>query len=404
MTKTVAEIAESLGAEVVGDGSRRISGVASLERAGADEIAFIDKPERVEVALQSAAGCLVVPSGVTSDAKPLIQAANPKLAFVRAIQLFQSPRSSVPGVHPTAVVGDGVSLGDGVRIGPFAVIEAGVRIGAGTDVGPGVYVGARCVIGAACALHPHAVLYADVTLGDRVAVHAGAVLGSDGFGYVVEDGVYHKFPQIGRLEVGDDVDIGANTTIDRGALDATVIERGAKIDNLVQIAHNVTVGEHAALSAQVGVAGSSTVEARAVLAGQVGVADHVTIGEGAIVGAQGGVPTGKKIRPKQIVWGTPARPLSEFKAQFAATSRLPKWRAELDELRAKVAEIDALRAQVAELDGLRARVADVDDLQARVAELDALRAKAAEVDALRTRLAELERRIAQAPALPPTQL
>ena len=340
MSMTVAEIARSLGAEIVGDGSRIITGVASLAHAGPDQVAFADSPDRAEAALASTAGCLIVPAGVTSDAKTLILAKNPKLAFAHAIRLFQPVKPTVPGVHPSAVIGVGVNIADGVRVGPFAVIETGVRIGAGTDVGPGVYVGERCVLGESCVVHPHVTLYADVTLGDRVIVHAGAVLGSDGFGYVMEDGVYQKFPQIGRLEVGDDVEIGANTTVDRGALDATVIQRGAKLDNLVQVAHNVSVGEHAALSAQVGVAGSSRVGPHAILAGQVGIADHVTIGEGAIVGAQGGVPTGKKIRPKQIVWGTPARPLSDFKAQYAMASRLPKWKADLDALKARVAELE----------------------------------------------------------------
>ena len=341
MTLTVADIAKRIGGEVVGDASRRLAGVSSLDQAGPDEIAFADSPERAEGALASKAGCLIVPPGVTSEARTLILAENPKRAFALAIRLFRPAKPIVPGVHPSAVIGVGVTLADGVRIGPFAVVETGARIGAHTDVGPGVYVGARCVIGESCVLNPRVTLYADVTLGDRVVVHAGAVLGSDGFGYVVEDGVYHKFPQIGRLEVGDDVEIGANTTIDRGALDATVIRQGAKLDNLVQVAHNVSIGEHCALSAQVGVAGSSRVEAGAILAGQVGVADHVTIGEGAIVAAQAGVPTGKTIRPKQVVWGTPARPLSEFKAQYAAALRLPTWKAELDTLKEKVANLEA---------------------------------------------------------------
>ncbi len=341
MAMIVAEIAERIGGEVVGDASRRLTDVSSLDQAGPEEIAFADSSDRVEAALASRAGCLIVPPGVTSETKTLILAKNPKLAFARTIRLFRPAKPIVPGAHPSAVIGVGVSLADGVRIGPFAVVEAGARIGAHTDVGPGVYVGARCVIGESCALYPRVTLYADVTLGDRVIVHAGAVLGSDGFGYVVEDGVYHKFPQIGRLDVGDDVEIGANTAIDRGALDATVIQRGAKLDNLVQIAHNVSVGEHCTLSAQVGVAGSSRVEAGAILAGQAGIADHVTIGEGAIVGAQAGVPTGKRIRPKQIVWGTPARPLDAFKTRYAAASRLPKWKAELDALKAQVADLEA---------------------------------------------------------------
>ena len=323
MAKTVAEIANSLGAEVVGDASQLITGVASLTQAKAGHISFIDAPERAEAALASAAGCLIVPIGVTSDSKTLIQAKNPKLAFARTVALFQVNKPFVTGVHPSAVIGVDVSLDKDVRVGPFAVIEDGVRIGARTNVGPGVYVGEQCSLGAGCVLHPNVVLYSGVTIGDRVTVHAGAVLGSDGFGYVIDNGVYHKFPQIGRLEIGDDVEIGANTTVDRGALDATVIQQGVKLDNLVQIGHNVTIVEHSILSAQ------------------VGVADHVTIGRGARVGAQAGVFAGKKVRPEQIVGGTPARPLNEWKTQHATASRLPKWKAELEALRTRVAELEA---------------------------------------------------------------
>ena len=336
MAKTVAEIANSLGAEVVGDASQLITGVASLTQAKAGHISFIDAPERAEAALASAAGCLIVPIGVTSDSKTLIQAKNPKLAFARTVALFQVNKPFVTGVHPSAVIGVDVSLDKDVRVGPFAVIEDGVRIGARTNVGPGVYVGEQCSLGAGCVLHPNVVLYSGVTIGDRVTVHAGAVLGSD-----VDDGVYHKFPQIGRLEIGDDVEIGANTTVDRGALDATVIQQGVKLDNLVQIGHNVTIGEHSILSAQVGVAGSAIIERDVILAGQVGVADHVTIGRGARVGAQAGVFAGKKVRPEQIVGGTPARPLNEWKTQHATASRLPKWKAELEALRTRVAELEA---------------------------------------------------------------
>ena len=341
MAKTVTEIANSLGAEVVGDASQLITGVASLTQAKAGHISFIDAPERAEAALASTAGCLIVPIGVTSDSKTLIQAKNPKLAFAQTVALFQVNKPFVTGVHPSAVIGVDVSLDKDVRVGPFAVIEDGVRIGARTNVGPGVYVGEQCSLGAGCVNNPNVVLYSGVTIGDPVTVHAGAVLGSDGFGYVVDNGVYHKFPQIGRLEIGDDVEIGANTTVDRGALDATVIQQGVKLDNLVQIGHNGTIGEHSILSAQVGVAGSAIIERDVMLAGQVGVADHVTIGRGARVGAQAGVFAGKKIRPEQIVGGTPARPLNEWKTQHATTSRLPKWKAELEALRTRVAELEA---------------------------------------------------------------
>ena len=342
MTKTVGEIAAHLGAQVLGDSALVISGVGSLATAGPSEVAFVESAEKAEAARASSAGCLIVPSTVTSPGKTktVIPAAHPKLAFAETIKIFHPSKPAVAGTHPSAVIAVGVRLGEGVTVGPSAVIGTGVQIGAGTRIGAGVYVGEGCVIGDQCELHPNVTVYARTTLGARVVVHAGTVLGSDGFGYVTVDGVLHKFPQIGQLIIEDDVEIGANTTIDRGALDATVIGRGTKIDNLVQIAHNVSIGEHCAVSAQVGVAGSSRLESNVVAAGQVGIADHVTIGEGAILGAQAGIPTGKKIRPKEVVWGTPARPLSEFKTQYAALSHLPQWRTDLKALEQRLADLE----------------------------------------------------------------
>lgn len=339
MEKTIRNIASLIGGRVVGDGSVVIAGVASLESAGPTDITFIDSEHHADKGVQSSAGCLIVPETVASDVKPLIQVRHPKLAFAKAIELFHPRKRPAPGVHPSAVIADGVTLGEEVSIGPHVVIESGVRVGRRSIIGAGVYIGENCVIGEDCTLYPNVTLYAHVSLGARVIVHAGSVLGSDGFGYVNVDGVYHKFPQVGRLIVEDDVEIGSNVSVDRGTLDVTVIKRGTKIDNLTQVAHNVFIGEHCVLAAQVGIAGSSRIESRAVIGGQAGFGDHVTIGAGAVIGGQAGILPGKHIRPGEFVWGTPARPMSEFKSQYAHLARLPQLRSEVQELKRQIEEL-----------------------------------------------------------------
>jgi UDP-3-O-[3-hydroxymyristoyl] glucosamine N-acyltransferase len=213
-----------------------------------------------------------------------------------------------------------------VHIGPFSVVEEGVSIGDGAVVLAGSYIGRGCSLGKSCIIGPHAVLYAGVHLGDRVRVHAGSVVGSDGFGYVMDEdsGEYFKIPQLGTVIVEDDVEIGSNTSIDRATFGATKIGRDTKVDNLIQIAHNVQIGEHCTLSGQAGIAGSSTVGDYCVLAGQVGIADHVVLEDRVIVGAQAGVPSRKRIKGNQIIWGSPARPLAEAMRMFSTLSRLAK--------------------------------------------------------------------------------
>ena len=340
MQKTVGEIAVLIGGRVMGDPTMVVTGVASLASAGPGDIAFIETDQQMEQAMASSAGCLIVPAIVRSGARTLLQVKHPKLAFAEVVEIFHPPTGPAPGIHPSAIIGQGVQLGEGIRIGPHVVIEANVKVGAGSVVGAGAYVGENCVIGEECILHPNVTLYPNVSLGARVIVHAGTVLGSDGFGYVNVDGVYHKFPQIGRLIIEDDVEIGSNVSIDRGTLDATIIKRGTKIDNLTQIAHNVFIGEHCVLAAQVGVAGSSRIEGQAVIGGQVGIGDHATIGEGAVMGAQAGILPGKRIHPGQFVWGTPARPMSEFKIQYGSLTRLPRLKEDLEQLKRRVAQLE----------------------------------------------------------------
>jgi UDP-3-O-[3-hydroxymyristoyl] glucosamine N-acyltransferase len=209
-------------------------------------------------------------------------------------------------------------------VGPYVVIEEEAEIGAGTAIEAFCFLGRGARVGENCRLHPRVTLYAGARLGNRVEVHAGVVIGGDGFGYVFGEGRHWKFPQIGDVEIGDDVGIGSNATIDRGSLESTEIANGVKIDNLVQIAHNVRIGEHSILVAQTGVSGSSTLGKHVIVGGQVGIADHCKLEDGAVVGAQAGIPTGKTIRRGQTVWGTPARPLDKFKEQYAWFARLPE--------------------------------------------------------------------------------
>lgn len=324
MTRTAAELAEYLGARLEGDSRAQISGVASPERAGAGDLIYFDSPRHQKRAADSAARCVLAKPGERMAGKTILETSDPKFAFAKAARWLQPDRAPSAGVHPTAIIAADAKVAARVFIGPYVVIEGGAEIGAGTEIEAHCFLGRGVYVGENCRLHPRVTLYAGSRLGNHVEVHTGAVIGADGFGYVFGEGRHLKFPQIGNVEIGDDVEIGANTTIDRGSLEDTQIGDGVKIDNLVQVAHNVRVGEHSVLAAQTGVSGSSTIGTRVIVGGQVGIADHCRIEDGAIVGAQAGIPSGKTIRGGQTVWGTPARPLSKFKEQYAWFARLPE--------------------------------------------------------------------------------
>jgi UDP-3-O-[3-hydroxymyristoyl] glucosamine N-acyltransferase len=329
MASTLNNLTQIARARLVGDGTTLIAGVASLDSATATDIVFVEQDTRLPQALASAAGAIIAGefAAAVPTSKPLLISAQPRLSFALVAAALQPSHRDAPGIHPTAIVDPFATIAPGVSIHPYAVINEHATIGEHTRIGSGVIVGAGVRIGSHCDIEAHTVLYPGTTLGDRVRIHASAVLGSDGFGYVRdnETGAQVKFPQEGRLEVGDDVEIGAGTTIDRGALGATVIARGAKIDNLVHVAHNVRIGENTVIAAQSGIAGSSVVEDNVVMAGQVGIADHVHVGPGVIIGAQSGVPTGKVLRgPGKVFWGSPARPLREHLKELAALARITK--------------------------------------------------------------------------------
>ena len=331
MKRSLQQLAQALDIRLIGDGQVEVSGVASLASAGPHELIFVEDEKHLAAALQSRAGAVIAGAFAagTGSGYPLLISDHPKLSFARAAKLLQAKTSadSAGVVHPTAVIHASAQLGPGVFVEGRAVISEGVQIARGTRIGEGCAIGASAVIGRDCQIYPNVTIYPGTTLGDRVIVHAGAVLGSDGFGYVRDrkTGRYEKFPQVGRLVIEDDVEIGANSTIDRGALDDTRIQRGAKIDNLVHIGHNCQIGEDVVIAAQTGLSGSAVIADSVVIGGQVGIADHVRIEAGAILGAQSGIPSKKVIRGKGIVfWGTPARPIREYLKELAVLARLAK--------------------------------------------------------------------------------
>lgn len=325
----LSELAQALGVELrPNEAGAEVTGVGSIAAATPQSLVFVEEASALEAALASDAAAVIVAAKLApADAnRPLLIAQQPKLTFARAAQLLR-PTEPATGVHPAAVVAPGVMLGGGVSIDAYAVVQAGARIGDGTRIGSGAVIGQGVTIGCNCRIYPRVVVYPGTELGDHVVVHAGAVLGSDGFGYVRdgESGEYLQFPQQGRLILEDHVEIGANTTIDRGALEETRIERGVKIDNLVHLGHNVRVGRNVVIAAQTGVSGSCTIGANAIVGGQVGIGDHATIGEQVILGSGSGVLTHKKVEGRGVVfWGRPARPLKRYLKELAALARLAR--------------------------------------------------------------------------------
>ncbi len=335
---TIGELVEKLGGKLAqGRPETEITGVNGCERVTPTELLFAEDAAAATTALTSPAAAVVLKAGLAAayTANPaiaVIEVDQPKLWFARAAKLLTKPLRS-EGVHPSAVVGAGATLGAGVTIAACAVIGDQARIGKGTRIEAGAVIGEGVRIGAQCRIYPRVVVYSGTTIGDRVMIHAGTVLGADGFGYVRDkaSGAYTQFPQQGTLVIEDDVEIGANCTIDRGALGETRIRRGAKFDNLVHVAHNCDIGEDVVIAAQTGISGSSTVGNGAVIAGQVGIGDHAHVGPGVILGGQAGVFSGAKVtneglKPGTVHWGTPARPLQQVLREQATLARMAKRR------------------------------------------------------------------------------
>ncbi len=336
----VADIARSLNAEYSGDGDLDITGAATIESAEPREIAFVGSRKAAVQAAQSRAGCLLVTTEFPSG-RTLIRVTDPRASFAVVINLLYPKAAVIPGIHPTAVIAPDSEIARTATVGPHSSIGPGARIGERTVIGAGCSIGANVSIGADCLLHARVTIYDDVSIGDRAVLHSGCVLGADGFGFVRTPAGYEKFPQIGRVEIGNDVEIGANSCVDRAALGVTRLGDGVKLDNMVHIGHNCTIGRHVVIAAQTGLSGGVVVEDFAVIGGQVGIGDKARIESGAVLGSGCGILTSKIVRKGQVVWGTPARPLKEHLTQLAHLAQLPELREKIAKLEKELAERQA---------------------------------------------------------------
>jgi len=340
MTYTIATLALQLGLPHQGDGDRQLLKVSKWDAADGTSLVFLESHEKeVRLPDKLQAACIIAPRDLMPKGINAIFSDRPKLDFARAAGLLQ-PRPLGRGEHhPSAVIANDAEVGSDVDIGPCTVIGNGAVIGAGSILQAGVNIGAGCRLGQNCILYPHVVLYPAVEMGDRVTLHAGVVIGSDGFGYVFDGREQVKFPQVGTVFIDDDVEIGSNTTIDRGSLGTTRIGAGTKVDNLVQIAHNVQIGRGVVIAAQTGISGSTVIGDYAVIGGQVGFGDHVRVQSGAVIGSKAGVLPGKIVRSGEVYWGVPVRPLREYKRLNALFGRLPEMKDDIDALKETVAKI-----------------------------------------------------------------
>ncbi len=357
MAVTVQELAALVRGRLIGDGSVAIRAARPVGEAGPGDITFVDDERYTKALRASTAAAAIVgphfrapappgaPATTDGPALPMIEVDDPRAAFLAVRSLLTAdarPRWS--GIHAQAYVAPTATIGEGVAVYPFAYVGDDAVIGDGCTIRPGAVVGERCRLGRGVTIHPNAVLYSDVVLGDRVEIHGGTVLGADGFGYRQVDGRHVKIPQTGGLTVGDDVEVGANCTIDRGTFGPTTIGDGSKIDNLVMIGHNNKVGRHNLLCGQAGLAGSCRTGDHVVLAGQAGIKDHTTLGDRSVVGAQAGVH--RDVPVGQQVLGSPALPIKEQRQLFVLTARLPELSRQVRDLAARVAALAAARPTI----------------------------------------------------------
>lgn len=368
---TLGELAEVVNGHVAGDGSVKIGGVASIADAEQGDIVFAENPRFLSEAIRSRASAVVAFLDAVSPDKPLIRVENPRFAFAQILDLFSPRVDAEPGVHPTAVIGEKAEIPESASIGPHVTIGKRVRIGERCRIMAGCRIGDNVVMGEECVLYPNVTLYPRTVLGARVVLHSGVVVGSDGFGYVRVGDRLHKVPHLGNVVIGDDVEVGANTTIDRAKTGSTIIGARTKIDNLVQVAHNVRIGEDCVIAAMVGIAGSAVLGRTVTVAGQVGIKDHVTIGDGAVLLGQAGV--WGDVPPGTIVSGCPAVPHRERLRQEAAIARGPEigrqvaqlLRENID-LRARLERLEALVLQL-ETERTGAAASDVPESDGKAA-------------------------------------
>ncbi len=339
MKFTLREIAQIIGGELIGDPDIVITGISGIKEAEKGDITFLANSKYQRLMEITRASAIITSKEVTNSRRALIRTENPSLAFSKVVELVAPNYIRHPrGIHPTAIIGKNVKLGENVSLGPYVIIEDSASLGDNTVVYGGSYIGRSVVIGRECLIYPNVTVLQRVEIGDRVIIHSGTVIGSDGFGFATVKGVQKKIPQIGTVVIEDDVEIGANVTIDRARFDKTIVGKGTKIDNLVQIAHNVIIGKNSIIVAQAGISGSTILGKGVILAGQAGLVGHITIGDGAIVAAQAGVT--KSVPPGVKVSGYPAKPHEKAKRVNACVQRLPEVYRKLKELEERVRELE----------------------------------------------------------------
>ncbi|MDY0385340.1 UDP-3-O-(3-hydroxymyristoyl)glucosamine N-acyltransferase [Trichlorobacter sp.] len=342
-TKTLQQLADYLGGTVRGDATLTVNGLAPLETAGPDKVTFLANPKYAAKVAETRAGAVLMAPGGEAYGRNVIELDNPYLGFAKLLTLFYTAAHPPLGVMPEAVIGTNVTLGEGISIYPGAVVGNNVTIGDRVVIHPGAVIYDGVTIGDDSVIHANAVVRERCRLGKRCKLQPGAVIGSDGFGYAPDGPSYYPIPQIGIVVLEDDVEIGANSTVDRAALEVTLIKRGTKLDNLVQVAHNCQIGEDCMIVSQVGIAGSSKIGNHVTLAGQVGVVGHVSIGDNVIVGAQAGVPSA--LAPNAYYSGSPAMPHKDWLRVMGVLPRLPDMRKKVSELEKKIAALEARLAK-----------------------------------------------------------
>jgi UDP-3-O-[3-hydroxymyristoyl] glucosamine N-acyltransferase len=340
MPKTLQEIAEFIGGQVVGDGSVIITGVAGIQDAREGDLTFLANPKYLPFLERTSASAVITSPEIQSSSKPLIRIENPSLAFTKVVSLIIPQKITHPsGIHPTAVLGKGVCLGSGVALGPHVVVGDKAVIKDRTVIYANCYVGGETVIDSDCVIYPNVTIREQISIGKRVVIYSGTVIGSYGFGFVTVDGIHHRIPQIGTVVIEDDVEIGSNCAIDRARFDQTVIGQGTKLDNLVHIAHNVRTGRNCLILGQVAISGSSKIGDNVILAGQTGLVGHIELGNNVIVMAKSGVS--KSVPENTTVWGSPAKPAKAAKEINACVHNLPRFYKTLTELKKRVEELEA---------------------------------------------------------------
>lgn len=322
---TATELARQLQLPLRGDGTRQITGAALLEEAGQSQVAFVGHSKFFDAGVASKAGCIIALADFPARAdQTVIESPQPRAHFAQALAVLYPQAPLEAGIHATAIVAPDAEIDPSAEIGPYVMVGPRSQIGKGVRIGAGSSVGAACRIGDGSQVHPRVTIYDRVAIGFRAVIHSGVVIGADGFGFEMAGGAYRKVPQVGTIEIGNDVELGANTCVDRATLGVTSIGDGTKLDNMVHIAHNCRIGKHVVIAAQTGLAGGVTVGDYAIVGGQVGVGDKARIESKAIIGSGAGILTSKIVRAGEPVWGTPARPLRQYLSQLAALSRLSK--------------------------------------------------------------------------------